>query len=80
MELTESRLEVGRVTAHVFPPTCGATSVFIGKGSPLYLVWVPAPHGAHVKQAKFRLQMCPVVFLRVLPFSPHLLIYPSHMS
>ena len=34
----------------------------------------------HVRQAKFCLRVCQVVFLGVLPFSPHLLIGPSHMS
>ena len=33
VELTESRIEVGRVTALVSSPACGATSVFIGKGN-----------------------------------------------
>ena len=48
--------------------------------SPLCLVWVRAPLWAHVRQAKFCLRVCQVVFLGVLPFSPHLLIGPSHMS
>ena len=38
------------------------------------------PHSAHVRQAKFCLWVCQVVSLGVLPFSPHLLIGPSHMS
>ena len=48
--------------------------------SPLCLVWVRVPLWAHVRQAKFCLRVCQVVFLGVLPFSPHLLIGPSHMS
>ena len=48
--------------------------------SPLWLVWVRAPLWPHVRQAKFCLRVCQVVFLGVLPFSPHLLIGPSHMS
>ena len=32
VELTEARIEVGRVTSLVSSPVCGATSVFIGKG------------------------------------------------
>ena len=44
--------------------------------SPLCLVWVRAPLWPHVRQAKFCLRVCQVV----LPFSPHLLIGPSHMS
>ena len=48
--------------------------------SPLCLVWVRAPLWPHVRQAKFCLQVYQVVFLGVLPFSPHLLIGPSHMS
>ena len=47
--------------------------------SPLCLVWVRVPLWAHVRQAKFCLRVCQVVFLGVLPFSPHL-IGPSHMS
>ena len=38
--------------------------------SPLCLVWVRAPHCPHVRQAKFCLRVCYVVFLGVLPFSP----------
>ena len=45
--------------------------------SPLCLVWVRTPLWPHVRQAKFCLRMCQVVFLL---FSPHLLIGPSHMS
>ena len=30
VELTEARIEVGRVTSLVSSPVCGATSVFIG--------------------------------------------------
>ena len=49
--------------------------------SSLYLVpWVRGPHGIHVRQDKFCLRMCQVIFLEVLPFSPHLPIGPSHMS
>ena len=48
--------------------------------SPLCLVWVRAPLWPHVRQAKFCLRMCQVVFLGVLPFSPYLMIGPSHMS
>ena len=48
--------------------------------SPLCLVWVRAPLWPHVRQAKFCLRVCQVFFLGVLPFSPHLLIGPSHMS
>ena len=48
--------------------------------SPLCLVRVRAPLWPHVRQAKFCLQVCQVVFLGVLPFSPHLLIGPSLMS
>ena len=48
--------------------------------SPLCLVWVRAPLWPHVRQAKFSLRVCQVVFLGVLPFLPHLLIGPSHMS
>ena len=48
--------------------------------SSLCLVWVRAPLWPHVRQAKFCLRVCQVVFLGVLPFSPHLLIGPSHMS
>ena len=48
--------------------------------SPLCLVWVRVPLWAHVRQAKFCLRVCQVVFLGVLPFSPHILIGPSHMS
>ena len=48
--------------------------------SPLCLVWVRAPLWPHVRQQKFCLRVCQVVFLGVLPFSPHLLIGPSHMS
>ena len=33
--------------------------------SPLCLVWVRAPHGAHVREAKFSLRVCLVFFLRV---------------
>ena len=51
-----------------------------GLFSPLCLVWVQAPLWPHVRQAKFCLRVCQVVFLGVLPFSPHLLIGPSHMS
>ena len=43
-------------------------------------MWVRAPLWPHVRRAKFCLQVCQVVFLGVLPFSPHLLIGPSHMS
>ena len=35
---------------------------------------------SHVGQAKFCLRVCRVVFLGVLPFSPHLLIDSSNMS
>ena len=42
--------------------------------SPLCLVWVRAPLWPHVRQAKFCLRVCQVVFFGVLPFSPHLLI------
>ena len=45
--------------------------------SRLCLVWVRAPFWPHVRQAKFCLRVCQVVFLGVLPFSPHLLIGPS---
>ena len=45
--------------------------------SPLCLVWIRAPLWPHVRQAKFCLRVCQVVFLGVLPFSPHLLIGPS---
>ena len=38
--------------------------------SPLCLVWIPAQLWPHVRQAKFCLQVCQVVFLRVLPFLP----------
>ena len=38
--------------------------------SPLCLVWVRAPLWPHVRQAKFCLLMCQVVFLGVLTFSP----------
>ena len=38
--------------------------------SPLCLVRVRAPHWPHVRQAKFCLRVCQVVFLGVLPFSP----------
>ena len=48
--------------------------------SPLCLVRVRAPLWPHVRQAKFCLRVCQVVFLGVLPFSPHLLIGPSHIS
>ena len=48
--------------------------------SPLCLVWVPAPHWPHVRQAKFCLRVCQVFFLWVLLFSSHLLIGLSHMS
>ena len=48
--------------------------------SPLCLMWVRAPLWPHVRQAKFCLRVCQVVFLGVLPFSPHSLIGPSHMS
>ena len=48
--------------------------------SPLCLVWLRAPLWPHVRQAKFCLRVCQVVFLGVLPFSPHRLIGPSHMS
>ena len=48
--------------------------------SPLCLVCVRPPLWPHVRQAKFCLPVCQVVFLGVLPFSPHLLIGPSHMS
>ena len=34
----------------------------------------------HVRQAKFCLRVCQVVFLWVLQFSPHLLNGTSHMS
>ena len=37
------------------------------------LVWVRAPLWPHVRQAKFCLRVCQVVFLGVLPFSPHLI-------
>ena len=43
-------------------------------------VWVRAPLWPHVRQAKLCLRVCQVVFLGVLPLSPHLLIGPSHMS
>ena len=47
----------------------------------LCLGLIPFPHGAHVKQAiKFCLRVWQVVFLLVLPFSPHLLICTFHMS
>ena len=42
--------------------------------SPLCLVWVRAPLRPHVRQAKFCLRVCKVVFLEVLPFSPLLLM------
>ena len=45
--------------------------------SPLWLVWVRAPHGSQVRQVKFYLRVCQVVFPWVLPFSPHLLIGSS---
>ena len=45
--------------------------------SPLWLVWVRAPHGSQVRQVKFYLWVCQVVFPGVLPFSPHLLIGSS---
>ena len=45
--------------------------------SPLWLVWVRAPHGSQVRQVKFYLRVCQVVFPGVLPFSPHLLIGSS---
>ena len=48
--------------------------------SPLCLVWVRALLWPQVRQAKFCLRVCQVVFLGDLPFSPHLLIGPSHMS
>ena len=48
--------------------------------SPLCLMWVRAPIWPHVRQAKFCLRVCQVVFLGALPFSPQLLIGPSHMS
>ena len=48
--------------------------------SPLWLVWVRALLWPQVRQAKFCLRVCRVVFLGDLPFSPHLLIGPSHMS
>ena len=38
------------------------------------------PRSGHMKQAKFCLRVCQVVFLEALPFLPHLLISPSHMS
>ena len=38
--------------------------------SSLCLVRVRAPHWPHVRQAKFCLRVCQVVFLWVLPFSP----------
>ena len=38
------------------------------------------PRSGHVRQAKFCLRVCQVVFLGVLSFSPHLLIGLSHMS
>ena len=42
--------------------------------SQLWIVWVWTPHGSHVGQVKFYLQVCQVIFPRVHPFSPHLLI------
>ena len=48
--------------------------------SPLCLVWVRSPLWPHVRQAKFCLRVCQVFILGVLPFSPLLLIGPSHMS
>ena len=48
--------------------------------SPLCLVWVRALLWPQVRQAKFCLRVCQVVFLGDVPFSPHLLIGPSHMS
>ena len=55
-------------------------AIYSFEGSRLCLVWVRAPLWPHVRQAKFCLRVCQVVFLGVLPFSPHLLIGPSHMS
>ena len=52
----------------------------LNHSTPLCPVWVRAPLLPHVKQAKFCLRVCQVVFLGVLPFSPHILIGPSHMS
>ena len=48
--------------------------------SPLCLVWVRAPLWPDVRQAKFCLRVYQEIFLGVLPFSPHILIGPSHMS
>ena len=64
------------------PVAEGLRALFLNHSiiSPLCLAWVRAPLWPHVRQAKFCLQVCPVVFLGVLPFSPHLLIGPSHMS
>ena len=46
--------------------------------STLCLVWIRDPHRAQVRQNKFCLRVCQVVFLVVLPCSPHLLIGPSN--
>ena len=48
--------------------------------TPLCLMWVRVPLWPHVRQAKFCLRVCQVVFFGVLPFSSHLQIGPSHMS
>ena len=49
----------------------GALSLNRSIISPLCLVRVRAPLWPHVRQAKFCLRVCQVVFLGVLPFSPH---------
>ena len=46
--------------------------------SPLCLVWVRAPLWPHMRDAKFCLRVCQVVFHVGSPVFAHLLIGPSH--
>ena len=55
---------------------CANTVIFIV----LLIIPITLPALPHVTQAKICLRVCQVVFLGILPFSPHLLIGPSHMS
>ena len=74
--LSTNQLEHDSITSDNFFETASVAerlrALFLNHStiSPLCLVWVRAPHWPHVRQAKFCLRVCHVVFLGVLLFSP----------
>ena len=63
---------LSHTAAHGGPRVRGIRALFLNHSiiSPLCLGWIRAPHWRDVRQAKFCLRVCQVVFLGVLPFAP----------